>query len=83
MYVNPRFFEVRFDDTRRALFDLVDGRSLAVPLEWFPLLAAAPKDAREDYEIEDDGRVINWPDLGERVSIDAVMLVRFPAEASA
>jgi hypothetical protein len=78
MLVDARFYEARFPGSR-VVFDLADGRAVEAPLEWFPLLQAAPKEAREEYEVEDDGRVITWPELGERVTVEAVMLVRFPA----
>jgi hypothetical protein len=78
MLVDSRFYEARFPGNR-VVFDLADGRAVEAPIEWFPLLQAASKDAREGYEVEDDGRAINWPELGERVSVEAVMLVRFPA----
>lgn len=80
MLVDSRFYEARFPGNR-VVFDLADGRAVETPIDWFPLLRAAPKSARERYQIEDDGRKISWPELGERVSIEAVMLVRFPAQA--
>lgn len=80
MLIDARIYEARFPGNR-VIFDLADGRAVEAPIEWFPLLQAAPKDAREAFEIEEDGRVIRWPELGEHVSVEAVLLVRFPAMA--
>ncbi|MBT2133958.1 DUF2442 domain-containing protein [Croceibacterium sp. LX-88] len=63
------------------MFDLADGRAIETPIDWFPMLQAAPKEAREEYEIEDDGKVMCWPVLGERVSVEAVLLLRYPTSA--
>ena len=77
MLVDARFYEARFPGNR-VIFDLADGRAIETPIDWFPLLRAAPKSAREEYQLEDGGRAIIWPALGERVSVEAVMLIRFP-----
>jgi hypothetical protein len=77
MLVNARIYEARFP-ANRVIFDLADGRAIETPIEWFPLLQAVSKDARECYRIEDDGRAIAWPELGERVTAEALLLVRFP-----
>jgi hypothetical protein len=67
--------EVRIE--RRSLcVELVDGRSLCAPLEWFPLLSAAKPDQREDFEVSDDGLVITWPALGEKVSSEFLLARR-------
>ena len=73
MLVDASFYEIRTPGNR-VIFDLADGRSIEVPIEWFPLLRAAPKDARSDYEISDDGGTVAWPKLGERISVAAVMI---------
>lgn len=80
MLVDARFYDARCPGNR-IIFDLADGRSVEVPIEWFPLLQAAPKDARDAFEIVDDGRVMAWPELGERVSVVAVLLIDGPASS--
>lgn len=80
MLVDARFYDVRFT-AKRVAFDLADERTIEIPIEWFPLLQVADKEAREVFEIEADGSAIVWPRLGERVSVEAVMLVRTTPDA--
>lgn len=56
--------------------DLVDGRKLCAPLEWFPLLSAATIDKRDDFEIAEDGLSVSWPGLGETISADFLLARR-------
>ena len=49
------------DDTLTA--ELSDGRSISVPLKWYPRLVHATQEERDNWEMFDDGRFIHWPDL--------------------
>ncbi len=52
--------------------DLNDGRTLGVPLAWFPrLLNASPEDLR-DYELTAKG--IHWDKLNEDISIQGLLI---------
>ena len=53
---------------------LADGRTISVPILWFPRLAYATPAERENFEIERRG--IHWPDLDEDVSIRTLLLGR-------
>lgn len=58
--------EVKFDDDTMWV-SLNDGRTLGVPLAWFPrLLLANPAD-RQKFELSPGG--IHWDDLDEDISI--------------
>ncbi|HEX3247513.1 MAG TPA: DUF2442 domain-containing protein [Chloroflexota bacterium] len=48
---------------------LQDGRSLSVPLEWFPRLRDAIPEQRERWEFLGPGIGIHWPDLDEDISV--------------
>jgi hypothetical protein len=52
---------------------LEDGRSLSVPLEWFPTLRNATKDQRSNWEIIGGGIGIHWPDLDEDLSVRGLL----------
>ena len=45
--------------------ELVDGRVVAVPVGWFPLLARGTPDQWPRYELIGRGVGIHWPDLDE------------------
>jgi hypothetical protein len=51
------------------LVHLEDGRSLTVPLEWFPRLKAATPAPLRHYELIGHGLAIHWPDIDEDISV--------------
>lgn len=65
--------EVRFDDARMWV-DLTDGRTLGVPLSWFPRLAAASHAQRAAYTLSPAG--LHWEALDEDISIAALLAGR-------
>jgi hypothetical protein len=56
--------------------DLVDGRTMTVPIVWYPRLWYGTKEERNHFEILDEGRYIHWPDLDEDLSIDGMVAGR-------
>jgi hypothetical protein len=63
---------VTFDDAAMHI-SLLDGRSLSIPLVWFPTLYAATPEQRARYEIAGGGISLHWPDLDEDLSIAGLM----------
>ena len=55
------------------IVSLVDGRRIAVPLAWFPRLAAASRAQRENWELLGDGEGIHGPDLDEDISVAGLL----------
>jgi hypothetical protein len=53
--------------------DLVDGRTLIVPLVWFPRLWYGTPEERDHFEIFGDGAFIHWPDLDEDLSVAGLL----------
>lgn len=53
--------------------ELADGRSLAVPLAWFPRLADAEPEQRARYELMGEGLGIHWPDVDEDISVSGLL----------
>lgn len=53
--------------------DLHDGRSLSVPLSWYPRLEHATPEERNRYELIGSGYGIHWPEIDEDISIEAVI----------
>lgn len=52
---------------------LKDGRTLSVPLAWFPRLRDATEADRSNFELYADGYAIHWPALDEDISIPALL----------
>jgi hypothetical protein len=53
--------------------DLADGRSIAVPLEWFPRLVHGNPKERNHWRLIGQGIGINWPDLDEDISVENLL----------
>ncbi|OHB81074.1 MAG: hypothetical protein A2W31_02870 [Planctomycetes bacterium RBG_16_64_10] len=62
---------------------LVDGRSLAVPLEWYPRLAQATDQERGNWHLLGDGYAIEWPDLDEHIGVAGLLAGRRSGESAA
>ena len=56
--------------------ELDDGRSLGVPLAWFPRLMRASAEQRENYRIGYSGGSLHWEDLDEDISVEALLAGR-------
>jgi hypothetical protein len=52
---------------------LADGRTVSVPLAWFPRLLHASADERANVRIIGDGEYINWPTLDEDLSVSGLL----------
>lgn len=68
----PQAQEVRFTDDELVVV-LVDGRTLYVPLVWFPRLSSASKEQLEAVELLGDGEGLHWPDLDEDLSVAGLL----------
>ncbi|MFQ5474057.1 MAG: DUF2442 domain-containing protein [Dehalococcoidia bacterium] len=55
------------------IVSLVDGRTITVPLVWFPRLASATTKQLENYELPGDGEGIHWPDVDEDLSLEGLL----------
>ena len=61
--------------------ELADGRSLSVPIAWYPRLFHGSQQERENWELIGDGEGIHWPDLDEDVSVEGLILGRPSGES--
>ena len=64
---------VSFDNGRMNV-ELSDGRTLGVPLAWFPRLLGATREQLENYELSPLG--LHWEDLDEDISIAGLLAGR-------
>ncbi len=61
--------------------DLVDGRTVSVPLSWYPRLAHGTSAERSKWRLIGRGEGIHWPDLDEDISV-AGLLAGWPSGES-
>ena len=69
---DERIADVRFDEAS-LIVDLMDGRTISVPLAWFPRLASASAQQLTRWEISGGGFGIPWPDLDEDLSSEGLL----------
>lgn len=67
-----RVRDVRFSRDQLVV-DLVDGRTIAVPLAWYPRLLAATPAQRAHWEVCAAGHGIHWPDIDEDLSTEGLL----------
>jgi len=63
---------VRF--TRDSLVvDLLDGRTVSVPLAWYPRLLDASSHQRATWHVSGAGFGVHWPDVDEDLSVEGLL----------
>ena len=67
------------DDTLTV--DLVDGRSVFVPLAWYPRLAHGTAADKSNWRLIGRGEGIHWADLDEDISIESLLAGRASSES--
>jgi len=64
--------DVRFTEDD-LIVDLADGRSISVPLAWYPRLLEATTEQRLNWRIAGGGYGIHWPDVDEDLSSEGLL----------
>ena len=57
----------------RLIVDLMDGRTIAVPLAWNTRLFDATIEQRQNWRVAGAGFAIHWPDIDEDLSTEGLM----------
>ena len=65
------------------MFEVTDGRFIAVPLMWYPRLHHASPAERIAWLLLGDGYAIEWPDLGEHIGVVGLLAGRRSGETLA
>src|SRR5437764_2379622 len=60
--------------------DLADGRTIIVPVAWFPRLAHGTVEEQSDWRLIGGGNGIHWPRLDEDISVESLLLGRRSGE---
>lgn len=61
--------------------ELSDGRTVSVPVAWYPRLVHATARERANWELTGSGVGIRWPDLDEDVSVEGLIAGRSSGES--
>jgi len=76
----PLASQVRVTD-ENLIVDLIDGRSLIVPLSWYPRLLQASQEERQNWQLLGDGYAIEWVDLDEHIGVEGLLAGRQSGES--
>ena len=77
----PEATEIRVTETTLTA-EFTDGRTISVPLDWYPRLAYGTLEERNNVELYGDG-TIHWPDLDEDISVEGLLAGRRSRESEA
>ena len=70
---HPKAVSVSFDESS-LIVELIDGRTISVPLSWFPSLSQASSYQLQDWELLGDDEGIHWPQLDEDLSVTGLLI---------
>ena len=62
--------------------DLADGRTVSVPLSWYPRLAHGTSAERTNWRLIGRGEGVHWPDLDEDISVAGLLAGHRSGETS-
>ena len=70
--LEPRIKEIRVTEDQ-IIADLMDGRTISIPLTWSWRLSEATPEQRSNFEIIGDGHGVHWPDIDEDISAEGML----------
>ena len=53
--------------------ELNDGRTISVPVGWYPRLTHATRKERDNWKIIGGGQGIHWEDIDEDISVEGLL----------
>ncbi len=78
----PNAQDVKVTDDTLSV-DLGDGRTISVPLAWFPRLVHSTPKERNNWRLIGRGEGIHWENLDEDISIEGLLTVHASGESQA
>jgi len=61
--------------------ELSDGRTISVPLAWFPRLMHSTQEERNNWRLIGKGEGIHWEDIDEDISVEALLIGKSSGES--
>lgn len=68
-------------DEDSLIIDLVDGRTISVPLVWFPRLWHGTPEERANLILVGEGTILHWSELDEDLSVSGILAGRHSGES--
>jgi len=78
----PKITNVNVSDDTLTV-DLEDGRTISVPIGWYPRLSHGTPLERSNFQISGAGYGIHWPDLDEDIGVEGLLLGKRSTESPA
>ena len=78
----PRIVNASIDNDTLSV-DLEDGRTISVPIGWYPRLAHGTPAERANFRISGAGYGIHWPELDEDIGVEGFVLGKRSIESPA
>ena len=78
----PRIISATVTDDTVSV-DLEDGRTIAVPIGWYPRLAHGTPTERANVQISSAGYGLHWPELDEDIGIEGLLVGKQSIESAA
>ena len=79
--LRPKAVQVQITDDTLTV-DLEDGRTISVPVVWYPRLAYGTAEERANFRLAGGGYGIHWPDLDEDIGVEGLLLGLKSAESA-
>jgi hypothetical protein len=76
----PRAVKVTVTDDTLSV-DLEDGRTISVPIGWYPRLSHGTPAERANVQISGAGFGFHWPDLDEDIGVEGLLLGKHATES--
>lgn len=61
--------------------DLTDGRTISVPIEWFPRLVHASVEERNRWRLIGNGQGIHWEEIDEDINVEGLLIGKSSGES--
>ena len=78
--IEPLAAQIEVTD-EKLVVELIDGRSLIVPLSWYTRLLHASQTERQSWQLLGDSYAIEWVDLDEHIEIKGLLAGRHSGES--
>lgn len=78
----PNALDVKVTD-ETLIVDLSDGRTISVPLAWYPRLLHSTPEERKNWRLIGRGHGIHWEDIDEDISVEGLLAGRPSGESQA